>query len=287
MQYTELKAKPSLAKQYFSAVTTKADRNVTSIPQIGFALREQTIKRDNVTQYAKLCGFKENGVLPITYPHVLATPLHIEVMVQANFPFKLLGLVHVNNVINQYRPININERVDIYCRAGDLYATDKGMEAVLISELRVAGELVWDSTSTMLSRGYVASGVSPSPAKNNLTANDYITEQWEVASDTGRRYAAISGDRNPIHLYPLTAKMFGFPRHIVHGMWTKAKALAEIDKKHNIFAGQTSVEVQFKTPILLPAIVCFSHRAKDNGVNFKVADKNDQKPHVVGYVTTS
>jgi acyl dehydratase len=287
MHYTELKAKPSLAKQYFSALTTKADRNVTSIPQIGFALREQVIDRDNVTQYVRLCGFKENGVLPITYPQVLATPLHIEVMTQANFPFKLLGLVHVNNVINQYRPINIDESVDIYCRAGDLYATDKGMEAVLISELRVAGELVWDSTSTMLSRGYVPSGVTPSPVKNDLTVNDYVTEQWEVASDTGRRYAAISGDRNPIHLYPLTAKMFGFPRHIVHGMWTKAKALAEIDKNHNIFANQTSVEVQFKTPIFLPATVCFSHREKDNEINFKVTDKNDKKPHVVGHVTTS
>jgi hypothetical protein len=287
MQYTELKAKPGLAKQYFSALTTKADRDVNSIPEIGFALREQVIDLNNITQYAKLCGFKEDGVLPITYPQVLATPLHIEVMTQANFPFKLLGLVHVNNVINQYRPINRSERVDIFCRAGDLYATDKGMEAVLISELRVGDELVWDSTSTMLSRGYVPTGVTPSPLKNDLYANDYTTEKWIVSSDTGRRYAAISGDRNPIHLYPLTAKMFGFPRHIVHGMWTKAKALAEIDRNYDIFAGQTSVEVQFKTPIQLPASVCFSHQRKNNTVSFKVADNNDQKPHVVGRVTTS
>lgn len=287
MQYTELEKKPGLAKQYFSALTTKADRNVSSIPEIGFALRNQVIDLNNVTQYANLCGFKEDSVLPITYPQVLATPLHIEVMTQPNFPFKLLGLVHVNNVINQYRPINRSERVDVFCRAGDLYATDKGMEAVLISELRVGDELVWDSTSTMLSRGYVPAGVTPSPVKNNLYANDYTTEKWQVSSNTGRRYAAISGDRNPIHLYPLTAKLFGFPRHIVHGMWTKAKALAEIDNNHDIFTGQTSVEVQFKTPIQLPATVCFSHQEKDNIVNFKVADKHDQKPHVVGRITTS
>ncbi|MFB1036641.1 MAG: hypothetical protein QMC38_14980, partial [Sinobacterium sp.] len=114
---------------------------------------------------ATLCEFKNNKVLSITYPQVLATPLHIEVMTQANFPFKLLGLVHVNNVINQYRPINRSERVDIFCRAGDLYATDKGMEAVLISEFRVGDELVWDSTSTMLSRGYVPTGVTTSPTE--------------------------------------------------------------------------------------------------------------------------
>ena len=287
MQYTELKAKPGLAKQYYSALTTKADRNVTSIPEIGFVLREQVIDLNNMNQYAKLCGFKEDNLLPITYPQVLATPLHIEVMTQANFPFKLLGLVHVNNVINQYRPINCRERVDIFCRADNLYATDKGMEAVLISELKVGGELVWESTSTMLSRGYVPMGVTPSPVKNDLYANNYTTEKWAVPSNIGRRYATISGDRNPIHLYPLTAKMFGFPRHIVHGMWTKAKALAEIDKNHNIFTSQTSVEVQFKTPIQLPAAVCFSQQKRNNSINFKVADENDQKPHVVGRVTTS
>jgi acyl dehydratase len=287
MQYTELKAKPRQLKQYLSALTTKADRNVTSIPEIGFVLRDQIIDLNNMNQYAKLCGFKHNDVLPITYPQVLATPLHIEVMTQVDFPFKLLGLVHVNNVINQYRPINSHERIDIFCRVGNLYATDKGMEAVLISELKIGGELVWDSTSTMLSRGYVPTGITPSPVKNDLYSNYYTTEKWAVPSNTGRRYAAISGDRNPIHLYPLTAKMFGFPRHIVHGMWTKAKALAEIDKKHNIFIGQTSVEVQFKTPIQLPAAVCFSQQESDNTVNFKVADKNDLKPHVVGRVTTS
>jgi hypothetical protein len=70
-------------------------------------------------------------------------------------------------------------------------------------------------------------------------------------------------------------------------MWTKAKALAEIDRNHNVFTGHTSVEVQFKTPIQLPASVCFSHQRKDNTVSFKVADNNNQKPHVVGRVTTS
>jgi hypothetical protein len=287
MQYTELKSKPGLAKQYFSAITTKADRNVTSIPEIGFVLRNQFVDRINKSQYAKLCGFQDDSFLPITYPQVLATPLHIEVMTQANFPFKLLGLVHVNNVINQYRPINISEKLDIFCRAGELYATDKGMEAVLISELRAGGELVWDSTSTMLSRGYVPTGITPSPVKNDLYTNNYTTENWSVASNTGRHYAAISGDRNPIHLYPLTAKMFGFPRHIVHGMWTKAKVLAEIEKKYTILSGQASVEVQFKTPIQLPASVCFSQQQSDNGIHFKVADVNDKKPHIVGRIRTS
>ena len=40
--------------------------------------------------------------------------------------------------------------------------------------------------------------------------------QWRLSGDLGRRYAAVSGDHNPIHLYPLTAKALGFPRQIAH-----------------------------------------------------------------------
>ncbi len=49
---------------------------------------------------------------------------------------------------------------------------------------------------------------------------------WRLPGDLGRRYAAVSGDHNPIHLYPLTAKALGFPRQIAHGMWSKARCVA-------------------------------------------------------------
>ena len=47
-------------------------------------------------------------------------------------------------------------------------------------------------------------------------------------SDLGRRYGSVSGDLNPIHLSDPTAKLFGFPRAIAHGMWTKARCLAAL-----------------------------------------------------------
>ena len=53
---------------------------------------------------------------------------------------------------------------------------------------------------------------------------------WRLPGDLGRRYAAVSGDHNPIHLYPLTAKAFGFPRQIAHGMWSKARCVAALDE---------------------------------------------------------
>ena len=284
MQYTELNSAPGKLKQYLKAVTAKSEKNVTLLPESGVVLRGQKTEAGRVSNYNSVCGFRDDPYLPITYPHMLAFPLHMELMTGSNFPFALLGLVHVRNDIIQHRPIAITETLDIYCRTGALFAADKGLEFETITEVRSGDTLVWESTSTNLSRCKVPAGLTPSPEKEDLSADSWTTEKWQVASDTGRRYAKVSGDSNPIHLYPLTARLFGFPRHIAHGMWIKAHCIAELEAKFGVFEGKTKVQVQFKTPMHLPTTACFSHSPVDKGYSFRVADKNDEKPHLAGRV---
>ena len=70
-----------------------------------------------------------------------------------------------------------------------------------------------------------------------------------MTADTGRRYAGVSGDVNPIHLHPLTARAFGFPRAIAHGMWTAARALAALEGR---LPDALTCDVAFGKPVLLP-----------------------------------
>ena len=99
----------------------------------------------------------------------------------------------------------------------------------------------------MLRRGR-GEGESPKPSFEILDT----TAEWKLPGDLGRRYAAVSGDSNPIHMYPLTAKAFGFDRPIAHGMWTTARALAAMRLPDAFTA-----TVQFKKPIFLPGTVRF------------------------------
>ncbi|MBW5262366.1 MaoC family dehydratase, partial [Streptomyces poriferorum] len=81
-----------------------------------------------------------------------------------------------------------------------------------------------------------------------------------LPADLGRRYGAASGDRNPIHLHPLTARLFGFPRAIAHGMWTVARCLAEApqpDPAHPVHSVH-SVRADFRAPVLLPGTVTYA-----------------------------
>ena len=106
--------------------------------------------------------------------------------------------------------------------------------------------------------------------------------KWRLPRDLGRRYAAVSGDRNPIHLYAATAKAFGFPRQIAHGMWTKARCLAALQGR---LPDAYSVEVGFKKPIPLPSTVVFGSRLGDDVIEFGVTRAKDGVPHLVGRVT--
>ena len=79
-----------------------------------------------------------------------------------------------------------------------------------------------------------------------------------VPGDLGRRYGSVSGDLNPIHMHSLSARLFGFPTAIAHGMWTKARCLAALDPS---LPPGFIVEVSFRKPILLPATVQFGEQA--------------------------
>jgi acyl dehydratase len=102
---------------------------------------------------------------------------------------------------------------------------------------------------------------------------------WRLEGDVGRRYAAVSGDHNPIHLYPLTAKALGFRRQIAHGMWSLARCVAAIE---NRLPDSVTVEAEFKKPIFLPGSVAFGLTAYDDGLAFALTSPTSGAPHLIG-----
>jgi acyl dehydratase len=236
----------------------------------------------DVAAYAKVCGFALRDQLPPTYPHLLAFPMHMAVMSDGSFPFGAVGLVHVENSIAQKRPIGIEEEMTIRVRPTKLQRHPKGKTFSLETEVLVGGKVVWESVSTMLRRG----GSNGDAAKaekgfDSLDADAPASAEWKLPGDLGRRYAGVSGDRNPIHMHSLTAKPLGFPGAIAHGMWTKARALAQLENK---LPGSFEVNVRFRRPVLLPARVAFAEQDRGEEILFAVRDAKKGTPHLDGRV---
>jgi len=239
-------------------------------------------KPEDVAAYAKVCGFTFGNQLPPTYPHMLAFPLQMAVMSDGRFPFGAVGLVHVENSIAQKRPIGIDEELAIRVRPTKLQPHSKGKTFSLKTEVLVDDEVVWESTSTMLRRGKsngdaakAEKGFEPLPAETSAGA------EWKLDGGLGRRYGGVSGDRNPIHMHSLTAKPLGFPSAIAHGMWTKARALAQLESR---LPDSFEVEVRFRKPILLPARVEFAGQDEGEDILFAVRDAKKGTPHLDGRV---
>ncbi len=206
-------------------------------------------------------------------------------LTDSSFPVPAIGMVHIRNRITQRRPIALGERLGITVRSSKLEPHPKGQTFTLITEARVGEELVWTGESTNLRRGGDSGHAAKEagPSLPDLAALPTEAE-WRLPGDLGRRYAAVSGDRNPIHLYGLTAKAFGFPRQIAHGMWTKARCVAQLEPR---LADAFAVEVAFKKPILLPAKVEFASEAADEHAAFGVRSAKDGTPHLAGIAASA
>ncbi len=234
-----------------------------------------------VSAYARVCGFALRDHLPPTYPHVLAFPLQMAVMADGGFPFGAVGLVHVENRIVQRRPIGSDEELTIRVRPTKLEPHPKGRTFTLQTEALAGDEPVWESVSTMLRRGGGGEPIGTDRGIPPLPADLPAGAEWRLGGDLGRRYAAVSGDRNPIHLHSLTAKPLGFPGAIAHGMWTKARCLAALESR---LPDSFSVDVRFRKPILLPGRVEFASAAEGEEIAFAVRDAKRGTPHLDGRV---
>jgi acyl dehydratase len=252
------------------------------MPDLDLLLEGVVADPEAVSAYAKVCGFALRDSLPVTYPHVLAFPLHMAVMADGGFPFGAVGLVHIDNRIEQHRRIGIGEELAIRVRPTKLAPHPKGQTFAIVAEASVGDELVWESVSTMLRRGKgdekakSDKGFAPLPAETPASA------EWKLDGGLGRRYAGVSADRNPIHMHSLTAKPLGFPGAIAHGMWTKARCLAALDSR---LPDGFAVDVSFRKPILLPGRVEFASAPEGEQIAFAVRDAKRQTPHLDGRVT--
>jgi acyl dehydratase len=205
-------------------------------------------------------------------------------MTDPAFPFPALGLVHIQNAILQRRPILADEVLSLRVWATPLEPHPRGRQFTLRSEARSGEELVWEETSTILKRGQRPEGAAETKSAGAQPANDElpVTATWRLPGDLGRRYAGVSGDLNPIHIHPLSARLLGFPTAIIHGMWTKARCLAALDPH---LPERFSVEVSFRKPILLPATVQFAERGHKHEISFSVHGAGKGTPHLDGRVS--
>jgi acyl dehydratase len=257
-----------------------------ALPDRVLELTLPKVDGDRLAAYARVCGFAVDGTLPVTYPQVLAFGAQVKLMTGAGFPLRLPGLVHVRQRMKLYRPIGADEPLELRVHAERPRAHPRGAQVDLVADVSVAGEPVWRARSGYLSRGAAAPEASPTEAATAepdepepAEVDAPLSARWQLAGDTGRRYASVSGDVNPIHLHPLTARLFGFPGAIAHGMWTAARCLATLQGR---LPAAYEVDVAFRKPVVLPTEVALHTARTSAGWALALrSDRSADRVHLV------
>ena len=228
-----------------------------SLPAIRHEVPGVRVDVERLTQYQHLLHEPARDTLPSGYLHALAFPVAMSVMTEENFPLPLLGMIHLKNYVEHRRPVQFNEPLDIAAWAENLRGHRAGTQVEMVAEVSAAGETVWRGVSTYLAKGiYLPSLDGPHAS---TPPPDFKppppTANWRLGLETGRSYAAVSGDFNPIHLSALSAKVLGMRRSLAHGMYLGARALNYVGSDA---ADSFSWEVEFAAPVFLPATVAIA-----------------------------
>ena len=284
----EFKEKPSLFSAYVNVFTPGRAKyaGLDKLPKLEAAWSGARETPEKIQAYREACGLGNDGNLPLLYPHVLTSAMHIHMLADKRFPVSALGAVHARNHVLQRQPIPETEAVDLHCAFSAARVLKAGLEVDVTTKVTLGGKCVWESISSYLFRGRKFGAPEEAPALADIVnlGEPAIKAEWHVPPDTGRRYARITGDYNPIHVSKLLAKAFGFKRDIAHGMWSLAKCLAHLDDLDPDTARR--LDVLFKGPVFMDTDCFFKGHETEGGYRFDLHCADNPRPSIVCKVHT-
>jgi len=256
---------------------------VTDPPEIVASVPGVMLDADAVARYAEMCDFGATATLPVTFPHVLAMPLHLKIFGNGAFPLRPMGLIHLSNVIESLGELTAGSRVDITVAARNYQRTDAGLVFDMATEISSGGRPLWRETCVFLSRwpeDMLRQGGRP-PRPPKAPKDSAVLAELDVSLRTAWAYARVAADYNPIHLSDRAARFLGLRGSIGHGMWSLARSLAQAPGP--VIPHGVRIETQFLTPVQLPARVAIKEWRAEGQVKRALCDIRTGRVHMVAW----
>lgn len=283
-------------REYTKALFKRVDKRKLmqfKPPTLPQRIYTKTLRIDQ-THYEKFCkevAWLESGRIHPLYLQMVSLPLQMQCLLDKQSPFPLLGLIHSGNRVDVLSDYDISEWFEFRVRFSDVTPHVRGWEVHVLLDVLQHGKLVYRATSRYLVK-VKAVHVAPyftttqNQAECNIPFKSKIAGVC-VASDTGRRYAKLSHDYNPIHLTSLSAKVFGFKTAIAHGMWTLSRAISafEAHREEENTGAANYIDCQFKKPVSLPSSIDISQRSdNEKNMTVDVTGSKDNALHLTAFI---
>ena len=259
------------------------------LDRLSFASPPVTITREHVAAYARVCGFPAKDTVPLTYPHILGFPMHLQAMADPAFPFPAIGGGPRDQ--HDHRPprrSRIGETVEVDRRARRTSSrTRRAAPSTSSREVSRDGETVWEGRSTYLRRGprFGRRRAAGPGLRRGAPVGRHLATARRPGPPVRRGVRRPQPDPPlPPHGQGARLQAPDRPRHVVG-----ARCVAALE---NRLPDAVTVEVAFKKPIFLPGTVAFGSRrldgpATDGGFEFSLTAPKSGAPHLQGRTTRS
>ncbi|HEX5742182.1 MAG TPA: MaoC/PaaZ C-terminal domain-containing protein [Pilimelia sp.] len=134
------------------------------LPATALAVDGVRVDRGHLAAYNRVCGFPLRDTLPATYPHVMAFPLAMALLAADDFPFPVVGLVHVANRMEVRRPLSAAASWRFTATTGALRPHRRGRQFDVVVEAADGQGVAWRGVSTYLRREGGGPGADPGVA---------------------------------------------------------------------------------------------------------------------------
>jgi acyl dehydratase len=241
-----------------------------AIPRRRLAAESQAITCDprRVKRYLRISAGTPSGrpaseLVPPLYSSLWETALALELFASDELPFPARGIIHLESEVVCVRPFRLDDR--IRCRV-ELDAAEKRPRGLRLSlksrHWNGSGQLCQENALTFLVPGASApegaGGVGGAGGEKEVeepVGSAWVTlEDWDLPSNLGRKYAWVSGDVNPIHLWRWSSRLLGFDRPILHGYCTASMVASSLARA--FWDGDPGalrrLGIRFGTPLSLP-----------------------------------
>lgn len=264
---------PTLLRALFK----RPQPHLQAMPELVTEYRLDQMPNDDIARYRAAFGFAE-GHVPVTWWYLLAQRAHLATMLEPGFPFRIAGMVHMENALAEHGQAEPGQPLVLRTSVRMLPPSGSGaLRCVLETVGSADGAPVFACTSTyLIKRGTRRGG---KPVRDAAAPVGEIVARWTLDAAAGRRYARLSGDWNPIHLYGWSARLMGMRAPIIHGMHTLAAGCAALEKQSGRHA--TAISCRFRAPVALGS--CVALRVESACANFAV--ETGGTPAVTGSCT--
>lgn len=249
----------------------------SALPELVTEYRLERLPPEDVARYRAAFGFADERI-PLTWWYLPAQRAHLATMLDARFPFRIAGLVHMENALEEHGPVAPGQALVLRTVLRLLPVSSSGtLRCVLETTGSAGGAPVFGCSSTYLVRRGERGGAKQPDADADLSGPPLA--RWTLDGAAGRRYARLSGDWNPIHLARWSARLMGMRGPIIHGMHTLASCCAALENA----SGRRAVRIacRFRSPVALGSAAVLRSTSGAGGFVVEAGGK----PAVTGHCT--